>query len=376
LQRGLNGGKRARETGAHLDENTDNHEADAKTPAPASKRGHLDVADLLNQAARVLREDFRRLGLIPHAATSGLSREEILRRFLNEHLPRRFSAASGFVVDAAHSVSRQTDIIVYDALNAPLYQTAFNSLIVGRDTVAATIEVKSRLTKSDLAKAIDDAIVIRSMTQQLRPLHRVVLNEGTRERVMEGDCLEPLSLVFAYKSDLSLASIARLWADIYPTSAFGTQLSGVVVLDKGVVHLSAWHPGLGLAERQLLPVLALPPLRLRDGQATSRVAFPRFDAGGVISGVQMGSPTTFPPGSKFFMTYEALGEDSLNWFFNTLLQYLSYYVRLSEPDIPHFSRPPSRLEVQPLAVCVELGGEGGGPPSGDAVLSRLKELLS
>jgi hypothetical protein len=335
----------------------------------------VSVAELLSSAARVLREDFRQLGLIPQSASSGLSREELLRRFLNEHLPRRFAAASGFVVDGTGSVSRQTDIIVYDALNAPVYQNAFNSLIVGRDTVAAFIEVKSRLRSEHLRNAAEATSLIKSMVQQLRPLKRVLLKEGSEEKLLEGDAPEPLSVLFAYESDLSLESICREWAEMYSTVEFGTQLGAVVVLDKGVVHLAAWHPGIGMPEHGLLPVLALPVLRQQGATPASRLIFPRIKGDDVE--IHLGSATSFPPGSRFYMTFEALGERTLDWFFRALLQQLSFYAQLCDPGISHFSgdrTPPTHVE--PLGVCVEIDGASLAPASRAAVVERLKQLLS
>lgn len=139
---------------------------------------------------------------------------------------------------------------------------------------------------------------------------------------------------FAYESDLTLESICRAWAEIYPTVEFGTQLGAVVVLDKGVVHLAAWHPGIGMPERGLLPALALPVLRNQGAKPESRMLFPRFQGDEVE--IRMGSPTPFLPGSRFFMTCEELGEGTLVWFFRALLQQLSFYAQLTDPGIAHF----------------------------------------
>jgi hypothetical protein len=288
----------------------------------------------------------------------------------------RFAAASGFIVDAAGTVSRQTDIIVYDALNASVYQNAFNSLIIGRDTVAAVIEVKSRLRSEHLRDAIEATHLIKSMAQQLRPLKAVRLSDGSEEKLLEGDAPEPLSLLFAYESDLSLQSICREWAEIYRTVEFGTQLGAVVVLDKGAVHLAAWHPGMGMPERGLLPVLSLPVLRQQGAKPASRLLFPRIKEDGDVE-VHMGSPTPYPPGSRFFMTCEELGERTLDWFFRTLLQQLSFYAQLCDPGIAHFPgdrTPPAHVE--PLGVCVEIDHESLAPASKAVVVERIKELLS
>jgi hypothetical protein len=53
--------------------------------------------------------------LVDHPGEVGSGREEILRRFLRDYLPKRFDVSSGFVFDSEGNISRQLDIIVADA---------------------------------------------------------------------------------------------------------------------------------------------------------------------------------------------------------------------------------------------------------------------
>ena len=83
----------------------------------------LTLNEILTAAARKLREDFREIqDCNPHAAERGSEAEEIIRQFLRERLPRRFDVGSRVIVGNDGSVSRQTDVIVYDAMNSPVYR--------------------------------------------------------------------------------------------------------------------------------------------------------------------------------------------------------------------------------------------------------------
>jgi hypothetical protein len=93
-------------------------------------------------------EEIRRSTL--HPGGKGLEVEEVLRKFLNAHLPRRYSACSGMMIDVENHMSKQTDVMVYDALSSPEYRASEQLQIVPADAVASVIEVKSCLTKTEL----------------------------------------------------------------------------------------------------------------------------------------------------------------------------------------------------------------------------------
>src|SRR2546425_798666 len=99
-------------------------------------------AELLRAAAKVLRADFQRIRQsIPHAGEKGRETEGLLIEFLNDHLPKRYSAPRGFVVDTDGGVSPQTDVIIYDRLDALTCKGGEENLIVPHDNVAAVVEV-------------------------------------------------------------------------------------------------------------------------------------------------------------------------------------------------------------------------------------------
>jgi len=67
-----------------------------------------------------------------------------------QHLPQRFRATSGILIDSENRRSRQTDVIVYDALSSPIYRASERLQILPAHTTAAIVEVKSELTPATL----------------------------------------------------------------------------------------------------------------------------------------------------------------------------------------------------------------------------------
>lgn len=84
----------------------------------------------------------------------GGQREEAIRKFLNEKLPRRYGISKGFVVSHEGIQSDQCDVIIYDADTSPIFYTDVNQEILPIESVYAVIQVKSRLTPTSLDKAI------------------------------------------------------------------------------------------------------------------------------------------------------------------------------------------------------------------------------
>ena len=80
----------------------------------------------------------------------GGQREEAIRKFLSENLPRRYGISKGFVVSHDGIQSDQCDVIIYDADTSPIFYTDVNQEILPIESVYAVIQVKSRLTPTSL----------------------------------------------------------------------------------------------------------------------------------------------------------------------------------------------------------------------------------
>jgi len=111
---------------------------------------------IFEQAAKKLRQEFEDLSSVPHAALEDHEAEKLVRQFLNGHLPKCFTAGAGFIIDRREQVSKQTDVVIYDAMNCPVYRASDDAAIIPNDNVAAVVEVKSRLDKERLEQAAEN----------------------------------------------------------------------------------------------------------------------------------------------------------------------------------------------------------------------------
>jgi len=95
----------------------------------------------------------------------GRPREEAVRNMLREFLPRRFGVDSGHVVSSRSSRSRDVDIILFDALGAPVFGTGSDGrgVIVPVESALGIVEVKSTLSPADLADARDQGRAFKSL---------------------------------------------------------------------------------------------------------------------------------------------------------------------------------------------------------------------
>src|SRR3954467_3652403 len=78
-------------------------------------------------------------GLFAHKATSGVARERVSHEPLRELLPGRHGLTSGVVKDSSGRTSGQWDILVYDAIDAPvLYRSGETAVLPIESVLAAS----------------------------------------------------------------------------------------------------------------------------------------------------------------------------------------------------------------------------------------------
>lgn len=197
----------------------------------------MEIRELLIEAGKQLRHDFEELKRSnPHYGERGAEAEEIVRSFLNDHLPKRFAAGSGIVIDEVNEISRQSDVLVYDALNSFVYRKGSRVLILPSDNVAAVFEVKSRLDKAQLKDAAEKiASVKRLKKTPITALDQPVISHPlTMTRT--------LGVVFAFESSTSLETLAENLAEVNGELNALHWIDLVVVLDKGVIGYAIQMP--------------------------------------------------------------------------------------------------------------------------------------
>lgn len=119
--------------------------------------------ELLAAAAENMTNDLRRR-LISHPGELGTAREQIIRDFLTAYLPKRFEVSTGFVFDCNGNISRQLDIVIYDAHVCPRFEIPGGKFLFPCEAVVAVGQVKSSLTSRDAFRsAIENLASVKSL---------------------------------------------------------------------------------------------------------------------------------------------------------------------------------------------------------------------
>lgn len=109
-----------------------------------------DVAREMRSQSASIRRDFA-----THRLSAGENREELVAKFLTDHLPQKFGISSGMVISHEGAFSNQADLVVVDVLNnSPLYAATRNQLWPV-EAVYALVEVKTTLNPADLKDCIN-----------------------------------------------------------------------------------------------------------------------------------------------------------------------------------------------------------------------------
>lgn len=250
--------------------------------------------DILESAANHLRSEFEEIKKSnPHAGESGAEAEIILSKFLQDHLPRRFDIGSGYVIGPGGTLSRQTDLIIFDVLDSPIYRRGPRIQIIPRDCVAAVVEVKSKLSKDEL---VDAAKKIASVKQiKASPITNVDQPVTFAPTIMTNT----FGCVFAFDAYTSLETLAANVKEINSEYDSNDWIDLVVVLNQGFIAYLV-----------------------------------QFPFGQEAPGWFGGSMTDEFPIPPFYMNLAVCraGESTLNNFFVKLMSHLTFFRRRSTLD--------------------------------------------
>lgn len=206
--------------------------------------------EIFARAAEQLRADFEELKSVPHSGVKGSDAENLLKRFLNDHLPERFRSVGGFIIDSQDQVTGHNDLIIYDALNCPLYRADENSAIIPSNNTAAVIEIKSSLDKRRLKEAAEKMAEAKSLAKSKPNPPNDVYGRPIN--------FETLGIVFAYDTPLSMEKLSEHYAKEVERHGFPNHIDLIFVLDKYMLSLATSDPKEGSGWGSLI-VYAIPP---------------------------------------------------------------------------------------------------------------------
>ena len=82
------------------------------------------------------------------------SREDLVKKFLKDYLPKRFGVSTGFVISYDGKFSNQADILIVDRQNNSPFHPDKRNKLWPIESVYALIEVKTHLSCTDLKDAV------------------------------------------------------------------------------------------------------------------------------------------------------------------------------------------------------------------------------
>jgi len=120
-------------------------------------------AQIMASVGRRMRAEFDETAAVSHRGGKGADREEIVRKFVRNCLPRQTEVAGrGEIITADEQVSPECDLMVIDATAPPLMDEREHR-IVPAELVYGVVEVKSRLDGRELLDACKKIKAVKSL---------------------------------------------------------------------------------------------------------------------------------------------------------------------------------------------------------------------
>lgn len=159
-----------------------------------------------NLISKVLHAEsaYRDLRDVDHSGLKGALRELVLQHLLDPILPPGMACGTGAIIDSTGAQSAQTDIVLYSkAVLPPILHSARDGMFPVEACVYS-IEVKSRLTSTELTNAIEKAGRLGTLRYLEGKIGGELLSAAD-ERVTR-----VIPALFAFESDLSVGGKTEL----------------------------------------------------------------------------------------------------------------------------------------------------------------------
>ncbi len=180
----------------------------------------------LEDIAKKLKIDFDGITKqIEHNGVKGSAREDLLKDYIKNLLPEKYSISSGIIIDNNQTQSKQQDFIIHDSFNCPSFFKTNSNSILPIESVYATIEIKSTLDYHTLEQSAKNIESVRTLNK--------LPNINNSKNLY--DCVYPLGFVFAYSSTYTLEQIQKKLFEINKHIDVRHQISIICILDKGLI---------------------------------------------------------------------------------------------------------------------------------------------
>lgn len=197
----------------------------------------MDIHSLFRGVNKQLLIEFESSKEINHSGSTGTYRENSLKKFLlNDKLPLKYGIGSGEIVNTKNSVSKQSDLIIYDRMEGIPFLYDVSTQIFPIECIYGVIEVKSKLSKTKLLEGLKSIKSVKNLTSRDIVQYPIV----NRKEGFIGYTFRrpiPFGIIFAY--DLEKNSLESLMQNLYDWEMNNEPHlwpNLVVVLNKGIVY--------------------------------------------------------------------------------------------------------------------------------------------
>lgn len=107
---------------------------------------------------------------VAHPGSKGGSSEAAWLQLLQTYLPRRYRAASAFVVDSEGAFSEQIDVLVFDRQYSPFIFQIEGTTVVPAESVYAAFEAKQSINSGQIEYAAKKVASVRKLHRTSLPI--------------------------------------------------------------------------------------------------------------------------------------------------------------------------------------------------------------
>lgn len=166
----------------------------------------MDLIGTFRGHSRKLKAESETLDTVHHAGNRGSERESVLERFLTDVLPYQFGIGTGEIRATNGAWSKQEDLVIYDRLACPRLFVGAKSQVYPVESVAAIIEVKSKLGSAEIRDAAVNIAKARSLKKL--GMSGPLMGPGS---ITFGEPSPTLGVLFAYDLAISTDTFRRVW---------------------------------------------------------------------------------------------------------------------------------------------------------------------
>ena len=200
--------------------------------------------EMLRKSIKRIEADFDFSAIIDHNCSKGTFREQILKNFLKPFLPGCYGVSGGQAFDNGGNISKQLDVVVYDALFSYLAPYMDDFIYFPCESIYGNIEIKSSLNKQSFNDAVENIASLKKLSRKtidsyyVNPMKPLSINNVNWNIQAYS---EYLGVIFAYESVSSSTILQYINDGISDGTMDRDKLPNIIVLFKEQKIISRYH---------------------------------------------------------------------------------------------------------------------------------------